>query len=66
MLASASTSLKIWDCNENSLSIKSEFVAVEGSVSELSWNHTNLVIAVAGANRKVNLVTVTLYKFLDN
>ena len=57
LLASISESLKIWDYDDRQITPKATFHSNGGSVelSALAWNHTNQVIAVAGA-KQINLV----------
>ena len=54
--ASASQSLNIWEFqNKNELSLKISYEPIHGSIADLSWSHTNAVIACA-MNTKIDLI----------
>jgi WD40 repeat protein len=67
-IASVSNTLKIWDFKGKEIlpnqSCNLNFN--EEILSDLSWNHTNQVIAVGGTNKRINLVQVNNGSILSN
>ena len=56
MLATVSDSLKVYDFKTSEFELVSERSSFGGRLNAVAWNHTNQVVAVAGASRIIHLV----------
>jgi hypothetical protein len=68
LLASVSNSLKVWNFDEQSLTLTAEcnFIDQELELNSVTWNHNQLVVAVAGTCSNIYLVQASTGQILSS